>query len=85
MFHEKTKHIDIGLHFISDIIDYGSVDTKKVAIEDNPAYMRTKPIPEIKFKHFLNLVNVEDIEKPRRGVGRTGLVYEDFEPKVEIY
>lgn len=58
VFHERTKHIDVRLHFIRDIIAQGLVAVKKVAGEDNPADMLTKVVPGSKFAHCLDLVNI---------------------------
>ena len=62
--HERTKHIDIWLHFICDIIAQGAVKVK-VATEDNLADMMTKVLPGTKFRHCLNLVNARDIDEPQ--------------------
>ena len=61
---ERTKHIDIRLHFIRDIIAQGAVEIRKVATEDNPVDMLTKVLPGTKFRHCLNLANVRDIDEP---------------------
>ncbi|KAL5576689.1 hypothetical protein UlMin_018388 [Ulmus minor] len=58
MFHERTKHIDIKLHFIRDVVSQGIVSVEKVHTDDNPADMLTKPVTGIKFKHCLDLVSV---------------------------
>ena len=58
MFHERTKHIDIKLHFIQDVVSRGIVSVEKVHTDDNPADMLTKPMTDVKFKHCLDLVSV---------------------------
>ena len=58
MYHERTKHIDIKLHFIRDIISQGRVLVEKIHTDDNPADMFTKPVTSIKFKTCLDLINV---------------------------
>ena len=35
-FHERTKHIDVRLHFIRDIISKGQVKVEKISIIINP-------------------------------------------------
>ena len=57
-FHETTKHIDVRFHFIRDIMEQGLVNVNKISIKDNPANKLTKPIPNVKFKQCLNLINV---------------------------
>ena len=56
--HERTKHIDVRLHFIRDIIERGEIKVEKVGTEDNAADALTKPLPVSKFKHCLKLVSV---------------------------
>ena len=57
-FHERSKHIDVRLHFIRDEIDKGSVRVEKVGTEHNAANMLTKALPRSKFRHCLDLVRV---------------------------
>lgn len=49
MFHERSKHINIKLHFIRDVISNGEVKVMKVGIEDNPADALTKCLTLAKF------------------------------------
>ena len=58
VFHERSKHIDVKLHFVRDIVNKGEVKIEKVSTEDNPADMMTKPLPSNKFSHCLRLVNI---------------------------
>ncbi|KAL5768311.1 hypothetical protein ACOSQ2_015094 [Xanthoceras sorbifolium] len=60
MFHERTKHIDIKFHFVRDIIAQGQVTVKKISTHDNPADMLTKSLPNVKFKHCLNLISISN-------------------------
>ena len=58
MYHERTKHIDIGYHFVRDIVDKGDVVVKKISTHENPTEMMTKIVPAIKFRHCLDLLGV---------------------------
>ncbi|KAI4318098.1 hypothetical protein L6164_025906 [Bauhinia variegata] len=58
VYHERSKHIDVKLNFIRDIIENDDFTIEKIATADNPADMLTKPLPTEKFKHSLDLVNV---------------------------
>lgn len=58
VFHERSKHIDVKLHFVRDIICKGIVSVVKIPTEENSADMLTKELPTAKFKHCLDLVNV---------------------------
>ena len=62
MFHEKTKHIDVKLHFLRDIISSGKVMVEKIHTDDNLADIITKPVTTIKFRKCLNLMGVTDLE-----------------------
>ncbi|KAH9754237.1 hypothetical protein KPL71_015385 [Citrus sinensis] len=56
--HEKTKHIDIKLHFIRLEVSKGTVKLVKVYTSNNVADMLTKPVPMAKFEHCLNLAGI---------------------------
>jgi hypothetical protein len=58
MYHERTKHIDVRVHFIHENVSHCIIAVKKVATADNPMDMMTKPVPLNKFKHCLDLVGV---------------------------
>ena len=58
VFHEKSKHIDVRLHFIRDQIDKGEVEVLRVSTNENAADALTKALPYSKLKHCLELVNV---------------------------
>ena len=58
VYHERTKHIDIKLHFITDVVNEGKVAVKKVPTEENPADMITKSLPSSKFNYCLELIGV---------------------------
>ncbi|KAH9743695.1 hypothetical protein KPL70_003390 [Citrus sinensis] len=57
-YHERTKHIDVRLHFVRDEIANGIVNVIKVPTQTNPADILTKAVPAIKFRNSLNLVGV---------------------------
>ncbi|RVX00023.1 Retrovirus-related Pol polyprotein from transposon TNT 1-94 [Vitis vinifera] len=59
-FHERSKHIDVRLHFVRDIIAAGEIGVGKVHTKDNPSDMLTKSLNVTKFKHCLNLINMGD-------------------------
>ncbi|KAL6327434.1 hypothetical protein AAG906_019747 [Vitis piasezkii] len=54
-FHERSKHIDVRLHFMRDIIAIGEIGVGKIPTKDNPFDMLTKSLNMTKFKHCLNL------------------------------
>jgi len=58
--HERTKHIDIKLHFVRDLIGQGSVIVKKISTDHNPSDMITKALLSSKFFHSLDLIQLKD-------------------------
>ena len=58
MFHEITKHIDVRLHFVRDIISQGIIKVEKISTLIKPADMLTKSIPVSKFEETLNLFGI---------------------------
>ena len=56
VYHERTKHIDIRLHFVRDMIETKEIMVEKVESEENPADMFTKSLPRSRFKHCLDLI-----------------------------
>ncbi|KAH9782310.1 hypothetical protein KPL71_008845 [Citrus sinensis] len=57
-YHEKTKHIDIKLHFIINEVSRGVIKMVKIHTDDNPSDMLTKVVPATKFKKCLDLVGI---------------------------
>ena len=52
-FHERTKHTDMWLHFIIDVLLGDEVKVVKVATEDNVVDIITKSLSPSKFYPFL--------------------------------
>ena len=52
--HERTKHIDVRYFLKNE----QRIEVNKVGTTDNPADMFTKPDPQSKFRHCLDLLNV---------------------------
>lgn len=71
MYHERTKHIDVRLHFVRGIISEGKVFVAKVGTEDNHADMLTKALSANKFKHCLELLSVESTDMRKWGKGES--------------
>lgn len=61
VYHERSKHIDVKLHFVRDIISKGEIKLEKISTEQNPADALTKALSCTKFKYCLNLVNAVEI------------------------
>lgn len=50
VFHERSKHIDVKLHFVRDITAKKEVKMEKISTVDNSADAMTKVLPQAKFK-----------------------------------
>ena len=46
VYHARTKHIDIRLYFVQEILDEGDIELKKIHTKENPTNMLTKVIRE---------------------------------------
>ena len=58
MFHERSKYINVKLHFIRKVVSSGAIKVDKIAIEENLVDALTKSLHVAKFKLCLNLVNI---------------------------
>ena len=56
--HEKTKHIDIKLHVIRNIISKGILKMVKIHTSNNLADILTKVVPSAKFKTYLDIAKI---------------------------
>ncbi|XP_042035235.1 secreted RxLR effector protein 161-like [Salvia splendens] len=58
-FHQRSKHVDVRLHFIRDEVNKGAVRVAKVSTDDNASDMLTKVIPGTKLRYCLELIGLE--------------------------
>ena len=56
--HEKTKHIDIKLHFVRLKVSKGVVKLMMIHIDENMANMLTKDLPGAKFEFCMNSTRI---------------------------
>ena len=59
VFHERTKHIDVKLHYVREVINNKQVEVQKISTDINPADMLTKVIPTSKFEAALGLLGLQ--------------------------
>jgi len=57
--HGRTKHLDIKLHFVREVIGQGSVIVKKISTDQNPSDMITKALPSNFFFPLFGLNSAE--------------------------
>lgn len=65
-YHERTKLVDVKMHFVKDIITKGEACVIKVASEENPADALTKNLPTAKLQYFLKLIGMIAVEPLKR-------------------
>ena len=60
VFHERSKHIDVRLHFIRNLIEDKAIKVEKVPGCENPADMFTKSVVLDKLRLFKSLLHIEE-------------------------
>ena len=58
VFHYKSNHIEIKYHYIRDMVQRGDVKLQYVPTEEQVVDVLIKPLPCVKFEHFLDNVGV---------------------------
>jgi hypothetical protein len=58
MYHERTKHINVRLHFIRDAVNSKDVKVEEIDTSENAVDVFTKSLPGPKFKYCLELLGI---------------------------
>ena len=58
VYHARTKHIDMRLHKIMELVSSSELLLKKIHTSENAADILTKHITIEKFKHCLDLIDL---------------------------
>ena len=61
VYHERSKHIDVRLHFIRDLVDTKQIIVKKVKGDYNPADFGTKVVTTDKFAFCRDFLHIWDV------------------------
>ena len=56
VYHARMKHIDAN--FVREILDESDIELQKIHTKENPADMRTKIVPRVKFAHCKELLYI---------------------------
>lgn len=71
VFHEHTKHIEIDIHIVRDMVAKGFLDVMSISSKLQPADLFTKSLPACKMKPALTKLNFlnshNDIHCEERG------------------
>ena len=66
VFHDKSKHIEIKMHYIKDMVHRGAVKLRYMATEEKTADVLIKPFVRVKFEYFRERLGVTQIEIPQK-------------------
>ncbi|WVZ05356.1 hypothetical protein V8G54_018702 [Vigna mungo] len=69
IYHSRTKHIDVKLHFVRNIVESGDVQICKIASEENPTDMLTKPLAKERFLLLLSRIGCLPVDHCRYNHG----------------
>lgn len=58
VFHERSKHLDVRLHFVRDLVDKRMLQVQKVHTDLNAADFPTKAVGSAKFKTCMDLIGM---------------------------
>ena len=67
VFHDKSKHIDVKFHYISDMVQRGAVKLQCVAMDKHIVGVLTNPLARVNFEYFREKLGVLQIEFPSKG------------------
>jgi hypothetical protein len=71
LFHARTKHIEIDVHFVRDLVASNALSIRFISSKDQLADTFTKPLPTAKFILLLDNLNVHELPLRLRGHIRT--------------
>jgi len=58
VYHVRTKHINVKLHLIREILDEGDIELLKIHTKEKPADMLNKVILGVKFTHCKEVLHI---------------------------
>ena len=64
VFHERTKHIEIGYHFIWEKLKAGILKLFHVGMKRQPADLFTKALAKMQFQYLTGKLGILDLHAP---------------------
>ena len=58
LFHDRSKHIEIWYFYIRDMMQKGAIKLQYVSTDEQVVDVLTKPLSQVKFKHFRDKLGV---------------------------
>ncbi|XP_038717641.1 uncharacterized mitochondrial protein AtMg00810-like [Tripterygium wilfordii] len=58
VFHERTKHIELDLHYTREKVEQGMIKLAHLKSEDQPGDLLTKPLSVHRIQHLLHKLNI---------------------------
>lgn len=71
LFHARTKHIEIDVHFVRDLVSTKALTIRFISSKDQVADTFTKPLPTPKFNVLRDTLNVRELPLRLRGPIKT--------------
>uniref|UniRef100_A0A2N9G798 Reverse transcriptase Ty1/copia-type domain-containing protein n=1 Tax=Fagus sylvatica TaxID=28930 RepID=A0A2N9G798_FAGSY len=71
LFHARTKHIEIDVHFVRDLVSTKALSIRFISSKDQVADTFTKPLPTPKFNVLRDTLNVRELPLRLRGPIKT--------------
>ena len=71
LFHARTKHIEIDVHFVRDLVSTKALSICFISSKDQVADTFTKPLPTPKFNVLCDTLNVRELPLRLQGPIKT--------------
>ena len=64
VLHDKSKHIEIQYHYIRDKVQRGAIKLQYVSMDEQVAYVLTKPLSRVNFEYFRDKLGLVQKDLP---------------------
>ena len=70
VLYDRSKHIDVKVHFLSDCVDGGQIVIEFVETGRQLAYVLTKPLGRLRFTELKEMIGMERVQGLAVGLGK---------------